>query len=178
MVDWKVAIRCAALVAVIAAALTVLAVWLPGIPLLGTVGTFWTLTAAMSAVTFYQRRRPLAKMDARVGARIGFTTGLALVACLMFAMAAVGLVARFGLHTTAGFDAQITELLRQMTVQLSHTAAGSPELPGVLRFVSSPEFRAGYVLMTVATVSTFLLLFSMLGGAVGGLFRTRRRVTP
>ena len=178
MVDWKTAIRCAALVGVIAGALTVLALWLPGVPLLGTVGTFWTLTAAMTAVTFYQRRRPLLKMDARVGARIGFTTGLALVACLTAGMAATGVVARFGLHTTAAFDAQITELMGQMTAQLSRSAAGNPELPGILRFVASPEFRVGYVLATVATGSVIVLLFSMLGGAVGGLLRMRRRLAP
>lgn len=178
MVEWKTAILCAAAVAGIAAALTVLAMGLPGIPLLGTVGTFWTLTAAMTAVAFYQRRRPLAKMDARVGARIGFTTGLALVAGLMIAVAAAGVVARFALHRTAGFDAQITELVQQMTVQMSHSAEGNPELPGVLRFVASPEFRAGYVLMMVAMGAAAVLLFSTLGGAVGGLFRTRRRVGP
>jgi hypothetical protein len=183
MVEWKTAIRCAVVVAGIAAALTVLAMGLPGIPLLGTVGTFWTLTAAMTAVAFYQRRRPLAKMDARVGARIGFTTGLALVACIMIATAAAGVVARYALHRTAGFDAQVTEqlaeLVRQTTVQASHSAAaGSPELAGFVRFMATPEFRAGYVLGTVAFVSAVLLLFSTLGGAVGGLFRTRRRVAP
>jgi predicted RNA-binding Zn-ribbon protein involved in translation (DUF1610 family) len=178
VVDWKTAIRCAALVAGIAAVLTVLAMGLPGIPLLGTIGTFWTLTAAMTAVTFYQRSRPLAKMDARVGARIGLTTGVALVACIAFAMAAAGVVARFMLHSTGGFDAQVTELLQQVTVQLSRSAAGSPELPGVLKFVASPEFRAGYALATVATGAVILLLFSTLGGAVGGLFRTRRQVAP
>jgi hypothetical protein len=173
-VDWKTAIRCAALVAGIAALLTVLALGLPAIPFLGTLGTFWTLTAAMTTVAFYQRRRPLAKMDARVGARIGLTTGLALIACFTFTMAAAGVVARFVLHSTSGFDAQITELLQQMTVQLSHSEAGNPELPWWLRFVASPEFRAGYVLATVATGSVILLFFSTLGGAVGGLFRTRR----
>jgi hypothetical protein len=93
-------------------------------------------------------------------------------------MAGVGLVARFGLHRTAEFDAQITEGVRQMTAQLTRSAAGNPELPGVLRFVGTPEFRAGYVLTSVATAAVILLLFSTLGGAVGGLFRTRRRVTP
>ena len=181
MVDWKMAIRCAVVVAGIAAVLTVLAMGLPRIPLLGTIGTFWTLTGAMTAVAFYQRRRPLAKMDARVGARIGFTTGLTLVACITIAVATAGVVARFGLHTTAGFDAQITtqlaELVRQMTVQASHSAAeGSPELAGFLRFMATPEFRAGYVLGTVAFSSTVLLFFSTLGGAVGGLFRTRGRI--
>jgi hypothetical protein len=178
MVDWKTAIRCAAVVAGIAAVLTVLAMGLPRIPLLGTIGTFWTLTGAMTAVAFYQRQRPLAKMDVRVGARIGFTTGLALVAFITVAMAAAGVVARFGLHATAGFDAQITELVKQMTVQMAHSAAGNPELPGVLRFVASPEFRAGYVLSMVAMGAAAVLLFSTLGGAVGGLFRTRRRVAP
>jgi hypothetical protein len=178
MVEWKTAIRCAVVVAGIAAALTVLAMGLPKIPLLGTIGTFWTLTAAMTSVAFYQRRRPLAKMDVRVGARIGFATGLALVACLTIAVAAVAVVARFALHSMAGVDAQITEMVRQMTVQMSHSAAGNPELPGVLRFVASPEFRAGYVLSMVAMGAATVLLFSTLGGAVGGIFRTRRRVGP
>ncbi len=51
-------------------------------------------------------------MDAGVGARIGLVVGLALVACLGVAWGLGGLVARYGLHSLAGFDAQMTQVLQ------------------------------------------------------------------
>jgi hypothetical protein len=173
-IDWQTAMRCAALVAAIAALLNVIA--LP-VPPLSVISNLWVLTASMTTLALYQRRRPLATMDARVGARIGLATGLALIACVTFALAVAGIVARFALHSTAGFDAQITQLLQQMTAQLTRSAEGNPELPAVLRFVASPEFRAGYILCTVALGAALVLFVSTLGGAVGGLLRTRRRAT-
>ena len=69
----------------------------------------WTISGSMIALGLYQRRRPLAWMDAGVGARIGIVVGLALVACLAVVLATGGLVARYGLHSMAGVDAQLTE---------------------------------------------------------------------
>jgi hypothetical protein len=174
VIDWQTAIRCAALVAAIAELLNVIA--LP-VPPMSVISNLWVLTASMTTLALYQRRRPLATMDARVGARIGLATGLALIACVTFALAVAGVVARFALHSTASFDATITQLLQQMTVQLTHAAEANPDLPAVLRFVASPEFRAGYILLSVAIGATVVLFVSTLGGAVGGLLRTRRRAT-
>ena len=173
IVAWQTAIRCGALVGGIAALLTVIALPIPALSFLSTI---WTLTASMTALALYQRRQPLAVMDARIGARIGLTTGFILVVCLTFAMAAAGVVSRFALHSTGELDTYLNQLLQQMTVQLSHSAAGNPELPQVLRMVASPEFRAGYALFCVAILSAVLLFFSTLGGAAGGLLRTRRRL--
>ena len=78
--EWKTAIRCAALVAVIAAGVE--RVWRMRVQGVSLLGWLWTISGSMIALALYQRRRPLAWMDAGVGARIGLVVGLALVACL------------------------------------------------------------------------------------------------
>jgi hypothetical protein len=85
--------------------------------------------------------------------------------------AAAGLVARYALHSMAGFDAELTQM---MHAQIEKAAATTPETPELLRFFYSPEVRAGMMLAGFAMVSGFLMLLSTIGGAVGGLLRTRR----
>jgi hypothetical protein len=169
-VDWQAALRCSALVAAIAAALSVLALRVPGLSLLSTV---WILTASMSTLALYQRHRPLAWMDAGIGARIGLTAGLALVVLVAASMAVSGLVARFGLHAMAGFDAALVQLLLQVKESAANSSTPTP--PEVLHLYDIPEFQAGLLLASLATSAAFLLLFSTAGGALGGLLRSRRR---
>jgi hypothetical protein len=157
-VEWKTAMRCALLVGGIAAGLS----WL------------WTISGSMITLALYQRRRPLAWMDAGIGARIGVVVGLALVVCLAIAAAVGGLVARYGLHSMAGFDAQLTQL---MHAQMEKALATAPEPPEVQQFFYSPEVRAGMMLAGFAMVSGILLLLSTVGGAVGGLLRMRRKIS-
>ena len=52
-------------------------------------------------------------------------------------------MARYGLHSMAGVDAQLTELLH---AQFEKAAAITPQPPEVQRFWYSPEFRAGMML--------------------------------
>src|ERR1700756_185724 len=78
-VEWKTAIRCAGLVAAIAAVLTLISQRVQVLSLLSLV---WTVSGSMIALALYQKRRPLAWMDAGVGARIGVVVGFALVALL------------------------------------------------------------------------------------------------
>jgi hypothetical protein len=170
-VEWKTAIRCAALVAAVAAVLSLVST---RVPVLSPLSSLWTISGSLIAVGLYQRRRPLAWMDAGVGARIGIVVGLALVTCLSVSMAVAGLVARYGLHNMAGFDAQVTE---QLHAQIEKAAAANPEPPEVLRYLYSPEFRAGMMLTGFAMVAGILLVLSAVGGAVGGLLRTRRRAS-
>ncbi len=170
-VEWKTAIRCAALVGGIAAVLCLMAARVEAVTLLSWL---WTISGSLIALALYQRRRPLALMDAGIGARIGIVVGLALVTFLAVAMAAGGLVARYELHSMAGFDAELTQMLH---MQIEKAAATAPQPPEMLRFLYSPEVRAGMMLAGFAMVSGLLLLLSTLGGAVGGLLRTRRKVT-
>jgi hypothetical protein len=170
-VEWKTAIRCAAMVAGVAAGLSLVSERLQVISLLSTL---WTISGSIIALAMYQRRRPLAWMDAGVGARIGLVVGLALVACLGVAWGVGGLVARFGLHSLAGFDDQMTQVLK---VGYDKTVAMNSLPPEFRRFWFSPEFRAGYVLAMFGVVSGILLVMSTVGGAVGGFMRMRRNIS-
>jgi hypothetical protein len=170
-VEWKTAIRCAVLVAGIAA---VLGLVTSRVEQLFFMSLLWTISGSMITLALYQRRRPTAWMDAGVGARIGVVVGLALVACLGVAIAINGLVARYGLHSMAGFDAQLT---MQLQAQFDRTVAMAPQPPEVRRLWFSPEFRAGMMLFGFGMIAAILLVWSTLGGAVGGFMRTRRKAS-
>jgi hypothetical protein len=170
-VEWKTAIRCAALVAGVAAGLSLVSQRVQVVSLLSLL---WTISGSMITLALYQRRRPLAWMDAGVGARIGLVVGLALVACLGIAWGVGGLVARYGLHSLAGFDAELTQMLH---TQFEKAAAISPAPPELQRFWYSPEFRAGMMLVGFGMMSGLLLILSTVGGAVGGFMRTQRKVS-
>jgi hypothetical protein len=172
-VEWKTAIRCAVLVAGIAAVLSLLAVRVP-LASVSALSWLWTMSGSIITLALYQRRRPLAWMDAGVGARIGMVVGLALVAGLAIATAIGGLVARYGLHSMAGVDAQLTQMLH---VQLEKAVAITPQPPELQRFWYSPEFRAGMMLAGFGMMAGFLLVLSTVGGAVGGFMRMRRKVS-
>lgn len=170
-VDWKAAMLCALLVAAVAAVLSLLSARVQAISLLSWL---WTISGSLITLALYQRRRPLAWMDAGVGARIGVVVGLSLVMCLAVAGAVGGLVARYVLHSMAGFDADLTQMIH---AQIEKAAATAPQPPEVLRFLYSPEVRAGMMLAGFGMMSAVLLLLSTLGGAVGGLLRMRRKVS-
>jgi len=173
-VEWKTAIRCALAVAGVSAALSLVAARVGAV---SPLSWLWTISGSIIALGFYQRRKPQAWMDAGVGARIGLVTGLMLLIGLACSAAVAGLVARYGLHNMAGFDTELTGQLAQLRDQIQKNGAGSPELPAMLRFISTPEFRAGFMLTGVATAAGFLLILSTLGGAVSGLLRTRTKVS-
>jgi hypothetical protein len=167
-VEWKTAIRCAALVALVAGVLSAVAM---RVPVLSPLSSLWIISGSLITVGLYQWRRPAAWMDAGIGARIGMVAGIALVAFLAISMAGAGLVARYGLHAMAGFDAQLTE---QLHTQIEKAAAANPEPPEVTRYLYSPEFRAGVMLTGFGMLAGIVLVLSTVGGAVGGLLRTRR----
>jgi hypothetical protein len=170
-VEWKTAMRCALLVGVIAAGLNQVAT---KVQVVSLVSLLWIVSGSMITLALYQRRRPLAWMDARIGARIGVVVGLSLVACLGIAMAVGGLVSRYALHSMSGTDAQLTELVRTELGQLN---AMVPMSQGERAFWFTPEFRAGIMLVGFGVTSGFLLVLSTVGGALGGFMRMRRKVS-
>jgi hypothetical protein len=170
-VEWRTAIRCAALVAGIAAVLSLIA---SRVQMLSLLSWLWMMSGSIITLALYQKRRPLAWMDAGVGAKIGVVVGLALMTCLAIAAAIGGLVARYGLRSMAGFDAELTQMLH---AQIEKAAATTPETPELLRFLYSPEVRAGMMIAGFAMASGFLLVLSTVGGAVGGFLRMRRKVS-
>jgi hypothetical protein len=160
-VEWKTAIRCAVAVAGVGALLSVGTI---RVDLLSPVSFLWIMSASLITLGFYQRRRPAAWMDVRVGARIGVVVGVCLALEVGTAMAGAGLVARFGLHAMGGFDAQMTAQV-QKAIQQSSTPVPA-EMMGLL---GSPEFRGGMILAAFAFLAAGLVVLSTLGGAFGGL---------
>ena len=166
-VEWKTAIRCAAAVAGVGAVLSAGAI---RVEVLSSVSFLWIMSASLITLGFYQKRRPAAWMDVRVGARIGVVVGVCLALELGIALAGAGLVARFGMHAMGNFDAQMTAQV-QKAVQQSST----PVPAAMVEFLGSPEFRGGMVLAGIAFLCVGLVVLSTLLGAFHGLLRMRRR---
>jgi hypothetical protein len=165
-VEWKTAIRCALLVAGIGSALSLGSMQ---VDVLAPVSLMWIVFASLITLAFYQKRRPAAWMDLRVGMRIGLLVGLCLALGLGVVVAGAGVVARFGLHTMGTFDAAMSTQLQE-AIHRSHT----PVPQDKLGLVMSPEFRAAMMLGLFAFLSVCLLLMSALGGAVGGMLKRRQ----
>jgi len=165
-VDWKAAIRCAMLVSAVAAALSLGAA---RVEVLSSVMLLWVFSASMIALSLYQRQRPTAWMDIRVGARIGVVVGLCLAVALGAATAGWGVISRYVLHSMGSFDAQMTEMVKHSLQQMPPDKASS-----ILGFVQSPEFRGGVAAAGFGLTSAMLLVLSTIGGAFVGLLRMRR----
>ena len=161
-VRWPLALKLAAMAAVICGGLFVAGSVLPG---LTGLGLLFLLTAASLVVGRYRMLAPTEPMHAGVGAKIGLSTGLLLVAVLALAMSAVGVIARFRLHEMAAFDAQWAA---QSALLLDRLRAVGPVSPEVLHMVNAPEFRAGEMLSGMAILGALLLGLSAAAGALAG----------
>lgn len=170
-VDWKTAIRCALLVGGIAAVLSLVAARVEAASMLSSA---WTVCASVIALALYQKRRPQGRMDGRIGARIGLVAGLVLVSCLGVAMAVAGLVARYGLHNMAGFDADLLNMIHQVQTQVEHTAVANHVPKEQIMYLYSQEFSVWILLLGFSMLTAIVVALSILGGAVGGMLRTRR----
>ena len=170
-IDWPMALRGSILVSIVAAVLSLLAVGLPNFTLIGSV---WIISASLTTLALYQRRRPLAAMNAGVGARIGLLVGCVLVFFLA-ATLSVGLcVGRYKLHIMSGFDSEIALAMKTQKVQFDQLSATRPIRAEDLAFVTSLQYRTTMVLLYFALLLFAILLISVFGGAFGGLLRTRR----
>ncbi len=157
-----------AIVAAVAAVLSLLAA---RIPTTSPLSTIWVVSASLTTLAMYQRRRPLASMNAGVGAKIGILVGIVLVLFLGATLSIGLVVARYGLHSMASFDADAAQAMKMQVEQL---AATRPLPPDSLALVNSPQFRTTMMMMGFGIVLFGILVISIFGGAVGGLLRTRR----
>ena len=160
----------AAIVAVVGAVLSTIASKLPNISFLSTI---WVVSASLTTLAIYQRRRPLASMNVGVGVKIGALVGVVLVFFLGAALSIGLVVARYKLHTMADFDAGTAQAMKAQMEQLSATHQIPPDS---LRTFNSNEFRTAMVLTGFGIAFTGVFVISIFGGAVGGLLRTRRFV--
>ena len=173
-VRWSSAAGLAGVVAGVASAMTVAVFFVPAaFPF----AWLWTICGAVIVIGLYGRRHPRTPIDARLGARFGLLYGLIAVGLLGLTLASAGVLARFVMHTTAGLDAWLTMLLHQAVEQQSRQATqGIPPLTqDQLSTLYSPEIRAGMAVFLLTVASAFLVVFSTLGGAMGGMLYPRRQ---
>ncbi len=167
-IDWRVAILSSGLVV---AAGALLSLGATKIQVLSPISTVWILSASLTTVAIYQRRRPRAALDMRIGARIGLLVGVMLAFALGVAATMGTLIARFSLHAMGQFDGDLTQTLKAQIAQL---AATNPIPPETLHFLNTPEFRTTMMILGFAMLLLILLVVSIFGGAVAGMLRTRR----
>jgi hypothetical protein len=171
MVDWKPAIRAAAMMAIPAGMLC---------SMLSPIGIFGLLLMAMAAywaVVLYMRSQRPAWITVGAGARIGLVTGL-LGSWMAFATTGITLFAlRFVFHHGRFFDDYWQDFVnQQMAQQWASMGVDAPTIILAKSWLLSPEGRAGSMLSAVLFLMAGLLFFAIGGGALGArlLARTRR----
>lgn len=178
-VEWRPALRAAAMLAVPAGLLS------SDVSRLGFFGMLWMSAAAAWAVTAYVRWQRPAWITLGAGLRIGLVTGI-LAGWLAFSISGGALfVDRFVLHHAAQIDTEwksAVESGKEMTQQITAGMSGDEAVQAEAKrnemygFMLSPEGHAGWMALGFALRSVFLLLFAAGGGALGArmMARTRR----
>ncbi|MGA8939823.1 MAG: hypothetical protein WB439_11735 [Acidobacteriaceae bacterium] len=165
---WRGAIQTAGLAGAVAAGLALLAFALPPVTLLSFL---WFISAPIVVLGVYSSRFRQTRITTGFGARLGFLTGLAILAVTMI-LNTIGLVLeRFVFHSTAAVDAQITSLFAQVHTNFSAQSQETVKmLTGILAI---PEFRAGILLTSICMFLILYLLYSATAGAFAGYLRSR-----
>jgi hypothetical protein len=187
-IDWRAALPVAALIALAGMVLALAGMKWAGVQ---AMSVLWTMSGAVTALGLYARRRPLARVDGRVGLRIGVATGLLMVVAVAVGMAATGVVARYGLHAMGNFDSQRlqeSQAAQQHWIAWMHQQNQDKELEdryvAIMNspLVTSPEVRAGSALASMGFYACLILLLSAGGGAFAGMIRgagaARHRLRP
>lgn len=176
LLDWGAAIQAALPVAIACGIFSVAGLVLPAAAFLSTL---CVLCGAAISLGLYRARRPLARIDGKVGLRVGLLTGLLIIAFIGLAYSVTGLVERFALHGMGSFDAQVAQMFATVRAQAVDTMRQQDQPLAVqqkaLGYVGSPEVQAGFVLAYLALISGFVLVLTTVGGGAAGIFQTRRR---
>jgi hypothetical protein len=173
-VDWKPALRMAAMLAVPAGLLSC------GISPVGVLGLFWMSAAAAWAVTLYVRSQRPAWITMGAGARIGLVTGL-IAGAVAFAVSGGTLfIERFVFHQAGAIDTEWkarVDASHQLTQQLAAQMGvlDAARLEAQKNLMLSPEGHAGIEAFGMASNALFLLLFAAGGGAMGARLLARSR---
>jgi hypothetical protein len=137
----------------------------------------WVVAGGIAVVALYRRRAAGLLLSPRVGFRIGLLMGL-LSAFLTVAIAACGmLVERFALHDGASIDTFFQTVLSQTAAQAAQSNPdAATQMADMMRFLNSPDGRAGLVMFLVAIGASSMIAFSAVGGALGArIFAARGR---
>ena len=168
---WGTAVGYAAGVAGVSALLMTGVFWLPAeFP----IAWLWTVCGGVLVLALYQRRHPASQVNARMGVRVGLVYGLFAVSALSLTVAFAGVLARFGLHTMGTLDALLSNAMRRAAEQQAAQPGAVALSADQMRTFYSSEVRAGLALFLLTISAGFLMAFSIIGGALGGMMRMRR----
>jgi hypothetical protein len=169
-VDWKPALRSALILAIpsglLCSMLSPLSIF--GLPLMAATGAL--------AVVLYMRSQRPAWITIGAGARIGLVTGV-LGSWMAAATTGITLFAmRFWFHQGAFYDGLWQNLVnQQLTQQRTTMGVDAATISLMKAWLLPPEGRAGWLLAAMMLLTAALLLFAVLGGALGARLVARRR---
>jgi hypothetical protein len=144
----------------------------------------WMIAAAAWAVALYARRSRSGRLSAGAGVRIGLVTGL-ITSWLAIAINGVGeWVRRFPMQQGPSMDSTFAadlensmQLNQKIQASMGMANAQTVQASQLYRnWMLSVDGRAGYFLLELLMGAAILILFAMLGGAVGArMFTPPRR---
>lgn len=168
-VQWKHALRAAVTVAV--------PIGLMSSNLLPYVSAFcclWIIGGAIAAIALYRKKTEVSVIAAKTGARIGFVVGiLAAFASTLFSALSMSLE-RFLLHHGDVIDKTFDGQLEQLAKMSQSNPDPQGQMQAFLKFLATPDGRAAWILLGAIVLATGIVIFSMLGGALGARILTRR----
>ena len=182
-IDWPVALRSAAAVALVGAALNTVGDFSAFFSFLGSL---WVLGCALLTLSQYQRTRRRGWIDARAGMRIGATAGVLMVAAVGVSAATLGVIERFATHRLERQDIELAQQTKAVQAQVAGWLKSSGESPEQQKqsaelmsspWMNSQEVRAGSALGADALLAGLIVLLgSGLGASAGAVGARRRRL--
>jgi hypothetical protein len=135
----------------------------------------WVVGGAILAIVLYHRRAPGFLLETRSGVRIGAIAGLIAAYSSAIATAVWRLFARYVLHQGDTIDQVYVSLIQQSTMLVQTNPEAQAQWHAYVQFLMTPDGRAAYTLMNIATTSLGIVLFSAIGGALGVRLLAARR---
>jgi hypothetical protein len=169
-ISWKDAILAALLVAVPAGLLSAVSVLSWGCCL-------WVVGGAVLAIVVYHRRAPAFLLEIRSGVRIGAVAGLIAAYSSVIATALWRVFARYVLHQGSAIDQFYDSVIQQSSALVQTNPEAEAQWHSYIHFLMSPDGRAAYTLLNAATTSVGIILFSVIGGALGVRLLAPRKPT-
>ena len=169
MLRWRAAVSSALLVAAPAALLSALL----------SLGTLWVFVGGFLTVALY-RRRTASPTDGKLGWRIGGLMGVVAATLWMAEQGATLIFQRYVLHQGASIDSELHNSVQTALIAMQQqNPAFTKDYPWFPHFWLSPEGIAAMFLAGCCMLALSMVLFSALGGAIGGRYlRTRALSRP
>lgn len=165
MMRWRSAITAAMLVAIPVALLSDLL----------SLGALWVFAGGFLVVSLY-RRRTTAPTNGRIGWRIGGLMGV-IAAVFWLAFEAISmLIERYAMGQGATIDNTLRGAIKKAIATMNQqNPTFAHQFPWFAHFWLSPSGVATLYLTELSILALAMILFSALGGALGGSYQQRSR---